>query len=279
MSQMKKAENHKDLQESDKAFWHGYLAFYEHHLPEDIDGIIIEFGVFKGASIRWLLHRFPSARIIGVDIVPQSPDWPIDPRVQYATVDQGRPEDVAQFFADVTTPFLIIEDGSHIPSHQSSCLREGMAALAPGGIYILEDIHTSHPAHKLYESECRAEMRWWERGLHCLKRRWCASDPITFKQTALSVLLGFDHLKRLDRESLDAEDLAWLAAGSHFNSSDILTLYRDIEEIHSYRRATLPSVCYRCKSTKFRYHSFKCECGTDLFLGPDSMSMILHKRL
>lgn len=266
------------LQESDKVFWHGYLSFYEQHFPEDINGTIVEFGVFKGASVRWLLRRFPSAHIVGVDIEPQKEEWPVDPRVTYMTVDQGRPADITRLFAAVPAPSLIIEDGSHIPSHQSSCLVQGMSALAPGGIYVLEDIHTSYPGHELYEGECENEVGLGQRTLRRLKRKLCHSRPTTFKQTSLSVLLAFDHLKRLNHEILGPGEIASLSTGNHFNPSDISALYRAVDKIVTYRRSVLPRMCYRCKGSKFRYHSFKCECGTDLFMAPDSMSILLYKK-
>jgi hypothetical protein len=48
------------------------------------------------------------------------------------------------FFKAIPGPDLIIEDGSHVPRHQADCLRFGFSALNPGGIYLLEDIHTSY---------------------------------------------------------------------------------------------------------------------------------------
>lgn len=266
------------MQESDKVFWHGYLSFYEQHFPTDINGTIVEFGVFKGASIRWLLRRFPSAHIIGVDIETQKEEWPVDPRVTYMTVDQGRPADIERLFATVPAPSLIIEDGSHIPFHQSSCLIRGIKALAPGGIYILEDIHTSHPGHDLYEMECETDMGRGRRTLRRLRRKLCHSHPTTFKQTSLSVLLAFDHLKRLDRQTLGPEDIELLSVGNHFNPHDITVLYRAIDEISTYRRSVFPTMCYRCNGTQFHYHSFKCSCGADLFMAPDSMSILIYKK-
>jgi hypothetical protein len=35
-----------------------------------------EFGVLEGRSIEWLAKRFPTARIVGVDIAAPKPTWP-----------------------------------------------------------------------------------------------------------------------------------------------------------------------------------------------------------
>ena len=86
---------------------------------------MVEFGVFKGNSIRWLPRRYPAARIVGADILPVQPEWPIDPRVEYALVDPLRDDEVEALLNRLPPPALIIEDGSHIPSHQWRCFRCG----------------------------------------------------------------------------------------------------------------------------------------------------------
>jgi len=85
---------------SDKSFWHGYTAFYEPRLPTSINGLVLEFGVFKGNSIRWLQARYPTATIVGADILPMQPEWPVDARATYRVVDQGSEEGVAEPLAD-----------------------------------------------------------------------------------------------------------------------------------------------------------------------------------
>ena len=107
---------------SDKAFWHAYVDFYARHFPADIDGLVVEFGVLNGNSIRWLSERFPSADLVGVDILPVQATWPQGPRIRYAQVDQDSEAQMAAFFAGIAAPRLIIEDGSHFPRHQSRCL-------------------------------------------------------------------------------------------------------------------------------------------------------------
>ena len=139
-----------DLATSDKITWHRYLDFYEPYLTR-LDGHaprLLEFGVLNGASIRHLAERYPQSRITGVDILPAQPTWPVDARIDYARLDQDKPEEIAQLFIDQPGPYdLIIEDGSHIPAHQRNCLLASLPHIRPGGTYILEDLHTSHPSH------------------------------------------------------------------------------------------------------------------------------------
>lgn len=241
---------------SDKAFWHAYVDFYARHFPQDVDGLVVEFGVLNGNSIRWLSERFPSAQLVGVDILDVQPTWPQGERIRYARVDQDNEAQVAAFFAGIAAPRLIIEDGSHFPRHQSRCLRLGLAKLASGGLYVLEDIHTSHPEHSLFKAEFGAVDR---------------------AQTSLHVLLAFEHAKRLGLPALSDTQLQRLAGG-HFSAEQLQALYAAVDTVHVYKRATLPTQCWRCGSTDFDYLSWHCACGVPLLGNADSMSIVLKKK-
>ena len=243
------------LSTSDKSFWHGYLNFYERLLPKEINGTILEFGVFRGNSIRWLMQTFPTACILGADILATQPEWPVDPRVTYYQLDQGDEEAVRNLLTNIVDLDLIVEDGSHLPLHQSICLKHGLDVLRPGGTYVLEDIHTSHPAHELYRHEFGSE-----RG-----------------QTAFSVLLGIEHLRRIEAEN-DDERLETLARGSHFTGDEIRNLAEQIDTVEFYRRATLPASCWNCGSSHFNYNELRCQCGVELFSEADSMTIVIRKR-
>lgn len=247
------------LANSDKSFWHGYLDFYALHLPPKVEGTIIEFGVFKGHSIRWLAERFPNARIIGADILPTQPEWPTEPRISYAQLDQDDSAQIARLLDSFDNIELIIEDGSHIPKHQSACLKLGLSALASGGTYVLEDIHTSHPGHALYLDE------------------FGATQTGARAQTSLSVLLAFEHLLRTGSQMTEAT-CDKLAEGSHFDVAEIRALFGAIASIKVYKRAVLPSSCWRCGSSDFDYHAFQCACGAALMDAADSMSIAIKKR-
>ncbi|MET3914354.1 hypothetical protein ABID97_001136 [Variovorax sp. OAS795] len=243
------------LEQTDKSFWHGFTEFYDTHLPLKIEGKILEFGVFKGNSIRWLLAKFPEAMIHGADILPIQSEWPIDARVTYHMVDQDDETQVKSLLEHVGRGLqLVIEDGSHFPRHQSRCLRLGLDALEPGGTYVLEDIQTSHPAHSQYADEFGTALG----------------------QTSLSVLLAFEHLKRRG-EALSQSTLATLGGGTHFTDVDIAKLFAQIASIDVYKRATLPSKCWKCGSSDYDYHSYRCGCGVDLIDEADSMSVVIRK--
>ena len=228
--------------ESDKVFWHGYLDFYENFFKGRSFPVIAEFGLFKGDSIRWLLHRFPEARIYGADILPPQSSWPIDDRVSYFRLDQENIPEIREFLSQNKFD-LIIEDGSHIPKHQVQCLIEGMRVLNSGGIYILEDIHTS-------------------------MRDQNGSN-------ALNILLAIDHYKRINKK-IDSNISEKISKHSFFSPEQVLELANSIKKLSLYRRNHLPNRCYNCSSEEFDYASFQCICGVEVF-GVDSMSFVIEK--
>lgn len=268
------------LSQSDKYFWHGYIDFYLKHLPQKFSGSIVEFGVFKGNSIRWLLEQFPDARrIYGIDILPYQSSWLIDARVIYKQVDQNQEDQVLNFFSEIEKPSLIIEDGSHLPSHQSRCLKHGMSALESGGYYIVEDIQTSLPFHLLYKNEF-SRFRQVLRGIRDWKSLRDLLKIFDFKKnaTSLSLLLAIEQARRLGQNSLNSDQINILCGGSHFSHDEILLLDEQINNIFVYKRTTFPDECHACGSKIFEYHNYRCICGVNILDHADSMSILVTKR-
>ena len=228
---------------SDKSYWHGFEDFYETYFNNRTFSNIAEVGIFKGASIRWLLERFPSSNIYAADIVERGDEWPVDDRFKDYQLDQGNVEQLRNFLTQA--PYdLIIEDGSHHPDHQVLCLLEGIRVLEPQGIYILEDIHTS------------------------------VDQPTG---NALSALLAIQHYRRLNI-AID-RDIAWkIANNSLLSADDVMLLDEHIDTIELYKRTRLPDMCYKCYSTEFNYSQFRCLCGEHIFSSNDSMSFVIVKK-
>lgn len=124
---------------TDKATYHGYCDFYEEHLPPEIDRLL-EIGVMDGASLRMWRDFYPDAQIIGVDIERRQP-------VEGCTVIRGdatRRPFLHSVYAKVGPFDVIVDDGSHLTSHQQATFSMLYGpALKDGGLYIIEDLHTS----------------------------------------------------------------------------------------------------------------------------------------
>jgi hypothetical protein len=280
--------NENLLSGSDKQYWHRFLPLYEKELAKVKEvRKILEFGVFKGDSIRWLKNKYPNANIFGGDILPVQNEWPSGPRIEYIRVDQGDVIEIKSLFQQVGNEIdLLIEDGSHFPEHQKNCLIQGLENISSGGIYILEDLHTSHPEHPYYKntlfkflSKEKASM------LKLLKIIFFGSKIYNFlleKLTrnekfigCLHLLLSFEHLKKIGKD-LDDNLLLQLSSKSLFTSKEVELIFNKIESIKIYKRSTLPHKCYICGSSNYNMHLLKCTCGADIYSNSDSMAAVIH---
>ena len=245
------------IADSDKHFWHRYTETYLAAFAKlGTVRRILEFGVHHGASIRWLRSRFQQAEIVGVDILPVQPTWPQDAGLTYRVVDQADRTAVADMLADAGSFDLMIEDGSHVPQHQVNCLVEGLRRVRPGGLYILEDICTSHPLQAAF-------------------RHYSLIDGRQVP-TALHVLLAIIHRKEIGGDA-DADFVGPLAHPGFCSSADVRELFATIDRATMYRRSVLPLRCYACGSTDFDYVAWRCQCGVALYEPANSMAVLLWK--
>jgi len=256
---------------SDKIYWHGYIQFYEKFFHGRVLNSIAEFGVFQGNSIRWLLERFPDAKIYGADISPIKDNWPVDPRFQFIQLDQASKEQVANFL-NLEKFDLIIEDGSHQPRHQINCLIEGLKALNSNGVYILEDVQTARKDHHWWNKK----IRFWKLIKKAEYKKHLAQQHLD-QGNALHALLAIDHYQRIQKV-MTQDIIEKIAIDSMLNIQDIELLVANIKEIHLYQRNHLPDFCHQCGSADFNFSKLKCYCGVDIFSDEDSMAFVLVKR-
>jgi hypothetical protein len=136
---------------SDKGNIHGpkhkYAKFYESFLSdkrEDI-GLILEIGVCGGKSLKTWYDYFPNANIIGLDIDDKS--IYNNERVFTFILDQSNEDQLKHFVNECIEKKykfdMILDDGSHHMFDQQITFGYLFPILKSGGIYILEDLHTS----------------------------------------------------------------------------------------------------------------------------------------
>lgn len=126
---------------TDKATYHQFCDGYEEFLTGKSPEVLIEVGIFNGGSLRMWSEYYPQAKIIGLDINPES------------FVNEGN---IHSFFCDQSNPIktilpmvrllgcdLFIDDGSHLWSHQLNTFMVIFPLLKAGSVYIVEDLHTS----------------------------------------------------------------------------------------------------------------------------------------
>jgi hypothetical protein len=117
---------------TDKYPW--YTPFYSALFADKHVKRVLEIGVLNGASLAMWRDYWPQAEVWGFDKERRETD------IQVMYGDQSKPEDLA--FATRLGPFdLVIDDGSHQPADQILGALTFVPHLAPGGLYIIEDVN------------------------------------------------------------------------------------------------------------------------------------------
>lgn len=129
--------------------WHDYMRTYEQWLSpwKDKPIRLLEMGILGGDGLLVWSRYFtnPKAVIVGIDIETHRCQKIDDPRV---TVLQGSACD-PKFIETLAHPFdAILDDASHFSSQQIAAFLSLWPRLKAGGIYVIEDLHTTNsPQH------------------------------------------------------------------------------------------------------------------------------------
>jgi hypothetical protein len=128
--------------------WNTYFDIYESHFAKyvNMNPTVLEIGVAKGGSLEMLSKYFVNGEIHGLDINEKIMNYTFDEKNIFCHLgDQGDPKYWEQFNQNVNMQFdVIIDDGSHINSHQILTLLNLWPRLKEGGTYLVEDTHTSY---------------------------------------------------------------------------------------------------------------------------------------
>jgi len=121
------------LHGTDKATYHNFCNFYESKLKDVEIKSVLEIGVKNGASLKMWRDFYPNAKVYGVDI-----NKPLGIKgVAEIKADASKP--IEQLYGK--TFDLIIDDGSHLCSHQIATYQNLIGRC--NKFYIVEDLHTS----------------------------------------------------------------------------------------------------------------------------------------
>ena len=136
---------------TDKDASHFYTQHYHEHFRalrlKPINLLEIGIGGFDdpkqgGHSLRMWKAYFPNARINGVDLYEKSSHE--EERIRTFAGSQVDEAFLGRVLAEIGTPDIIIDDGSHRSEHVIASFKLLFPLLAPNGIYAIEDLQTSY---------------------------------------------------------------------------------------------------------------------------------------
>lgn len=147
--------------ETDKVT-HKFLPFYESFMAVNRNKPVkfLEIGVFYGASVKMWAEYFTNdaTKIVGADwfegkngnghTFPNSTyilTQPVSPKIEFVKMDQSNYDNLCEFANSQKeyTYDYILDDGSHLMKDQQTTFIKLFSLLKNGGVFIIEDLHTS----------------------------------------------------------------------------------------------------------------------------------------
>ena len=126
--------------------WKHYFEIYDRHFSRFRGSPvnIVEFGVSQGGSIQMWKHYFgEDAKIFGVDINPNCKQFE-EPGVKIFIGDHEDRRFLQSVASQVPVIDILIDDGGHTMGQQIATFEELFPRIAPNGVYLIEDLHTSY---------------------------------------------------------------------------------------------------------------------------------------
>lgn len=126
--------------------WPHYLPIYE-QLFARFRGTrvrMLEIGVQAGGSLDlWRRYLGPEAVLFGIDIDPACAARVEAPN-QVRIGSQADPDFLRAVVAEMGGVDVVLDDGSHVASHQRESFATLWPLLAENGVYVIEDMHSSY---------------------------------------------------------------------------------------------------------------------------------------
>ncbi|MBN3459543.1 class I SAM-dependent methyltransferase [Mycobacterium sp. DSM 3803] len=120
-----------------------YLPIYEASLTGTVR--MLEIGVDRGGSLQMWREYLPDAVIVGIDINSSARQYDDPTRDIHVRIgDQTDTEFLGTVIEEFGPLDAVLDDGGHTPKQMISSFQYLFPRLAPGGVYIVEDVHANY---------------------------------------------------------------------------------------------------------------------------------------
>jgi hypothetical protein len=126
-----------------------YFDIYDRYFSKyrNTDVTFVEIGIYNGGSLQmWKNYFGPKAKIFGVDINPECKKLEED-QIQIHIGDQADKKFLNGLIKQIPRPDIVLDDGGHFMDQQINTFEVLYPFVAPDGIYMCEDMHTSYWKH------------------------------------------------------------------------------------------------------------------------------------
>jgi hypothetical protein len=126
--------------------FHNYTEIYARYFSSIKEKPLkfLEIGICEGNSVQLWEKYFPNAELHFIDISVDQAKY-FSKRSHYHLADQESPQQLQEFIAKTGGGFdIIIDDGGHTMRQQIISFQQLFPHVNSGGMYIIEDLHTSY---------------------------------------------------------------------------------------------------------------------------------------
>jgi hypothetical protein len=201
--------------------WMHYFEIYERHFHSyrNLPITFVEIGVFQGGSLQmWKNYFGPEAMIYGIDINPLCKQFE-EPGIQIIIGDQSDPVFLASLARELPAIDILLDDGGHTMRQQRATFEALFPKVAPTGVYVCEDLHTSY---------------WPEYGGAHL-------DPRSFIEFSKQYIDRLNAFHTRDPESLPISEFTRMAHSMHYYDS-MLVIEKRPRSAPESKRVGIPSI-------------------------------------
>jgi len=126
--------------------YHNYTEIYARYFASLKEQPIkfLEIGIYKGNSVKLWENYFKNADLHFMDITLEKVEY-FSQRSHYHIANQASPQDLRRFIEETRGNFdVILDDGGHTMIQQVMSFKYLFPHVKSGGLYIIEDLHTSY---------------------------------------------------------------------------------------------------------------------------------------
>jgi len=126
---------------TDRAAGHDFTEFYHDYMVKYTNPRLLEIGIYDGASLKMWEEFFGFPTIVGIDIESKKQYESLNIKTMVA--DQSDPMQLLKCLEVCSEYDIIVDDGGHTMQQQLVTIATLFPHLKSGGLYVLEDLHTS----------------------------------------------------------------------------------------------------------------------------------------
>lgn len=126
--------------------WAHYFDVYQRHFEKfrNTPVVVVEIGVWDGGSLQmWRDYFGTEAKIYGIDIDPRCVAFE-SAGTRVLIGDQADRPFLQSVISEIGPIDIVIDDGGHYTWQQIVSFQELYPAIKPGGVYLVEDLHTNY---------------------------------------------------------------------------------------------------------------------------------------